>query len=101
MNMRTLLAGLTILATMAIAPRPGAAADKPKVYNEVTAVDVGSITLYRSPTKSEKFTVTSATKVIVDYRPAKFEDVKVGMRATVYHKPNSDEATSINARSMK
>jgi hypothetical protein len=72
-----------------------------KFFDEVTAVDSKSISIYHSPTKEEKYTVTDATKVTVDYKPAKIEDVKVGMKATVSKKPDSDEATSINASTVK
>ena len=70
-------------------------------FDEVTAVDSKSISIYHSPTKDEKFTVTEATKVTVDYKPAKIDDVKVGMKATVSKKSDSDEATSINASTVK
>ena len=90
---------INVLGLIALASGPAFAADK--FYDQVTAVDERSITLYRSPTKEAKFTVTPSTKVIVDYKPAKIEDVKVGMRASVTHKPASEEATSINARTVK
>jgi len=76
------------------------AADKPKFRDQVLAVDAKSITLYRSPTKEAKFTLTSTTKVIIDYKQAKTEDIKPGMKATIYHKADSDEATSISARTV-
>ena len=102
--------GLKVLVFIALASIAGFAAEKPapkdpkekaKFYDQVTSIDEKSISLYRSPTKEAKFTITSATKVIVDYKPAKIEDVKAGMKATVTHKPDSDEATSINARTVK
>lgn len=92
---------LLVTFWVALAPGRGSAADKPKFRDQVTAIDATSITLYRSPTKDEKFTVTSNTKVIVDYKSAKIEDVKLGMRAVVTHKADSNEATSINARTVK
>jgi len=92
---------LNFLALMALVSAPSLAADKPKFYDQVLAIDEKSITLYRSPKKEAKYTLTPATKVIVDYRQAKIEDIKVGMKATVYHKAGSDEASSISARTMK
>lgn len=92
---------LTALVLAALGSTPSSAADKPKFYDQVLAIDEKSITLYRSPTKEAKFTLTGSTKVIVDYRQAKIGDIKVGMKATVYHKAGSDEATSITARTMK
>ena len=86
---------------MALALTSGLAADKARFYDQVLGLDEKSITLYRSPTKEAKFTVPSSTKIIVDCRQARIENVKVGMKATVYRKADSDEATSISARSMK
>lgn len=95
MNLRTLLpAFLALFAACATA------ADKAKFYDQVLAIDATSITVYRTPTKEAKFTLTSSTKVILDYKQAKIGDIKPGMRATVYHKADSDEASSITARTM-
>jgi hypothetical protein len=95
MNLRPLLTAVLVLFIVC-----AAAADKPKFYDQVIAIDSKSITLYRSATKEAKFTLTSATKVIVDYKQAKIEDIRPGMKATVYHKADSDEATSISARTI-
>lgn len=92
---------VSMICTSAFAAdKPGAKdpKDKPKQTNEVVSVDPISITVYRSY-KEYKYTVTKDTKVVVDYKPAKIDDVKVGMTATVSHKTDSPEATSINARS--
>lgn len=97
----TLLHLLNVLVLIALASTPGFAADKAKFYDQVLAVDASSITVYRSATKEAKFTVSSSTKIIVDNKLARIEDVKVGMKATVYHKADSDEATSISVRSVK
>jgi hypothetical protein len=89
------------LALMALTSAFSLAADKPKFYDEVLSVEGNTITLYRSPTKEAKFKITSATKIIVDYKQGSIGDLKVGMKATVTHKADSDEATAINARTMK
>ena len=72
-----------------------------KFFDEVTAVDSKSITIFHSPTKEVKYTVTDTTKVTVDYKPAKIDDVKVGMKATVSKKSDSEEAVSISASTVK
>lgn len=94
------LARTAILLALSFVTLTSLAADKPKFPYQVVAIDSTSITLYRSPTKEDKYKLTSATKVIVDYKQAKISDIKLGMKATVYHKADSDEATSITARSM-
>lgn len=86
---------------MALVSASTLGADKPKFYDQVLAIDGKSITLHRPPAKEVKYTLTPATKVIVDYRQARIEDIKVGMKATVDHKTGSDEASSISARTMK
>ncbi len=93
---------VSMISTSAFAAeKPGAKdpKEKPKQMNEVVSVDAKSITIYHSPKKETKYTVTDATKVVVDYKPAKIEDVKVGMTASVSHKQDTEEATTINARS--
>jgi hypothetical protein len=80
---------------------PAKDAKDKKFFDEVTAVDAKSISVYHSPTKDEKYTVTETTKVTVDNKPAKIEDVKVGMKASVSKKSDSDEATSISASTVK
>lgn len=93
---------MSMVSTAAFAAeKPGAKEpkEKPKQMNEVVSVDAKSITIYHSPKKETKYTVTDATKVVVDYKPAKIDNVKAGMTASVSHKPDSEEATSINARS--
>ena len=72
-----------------------------KFFDEVTAVDAKSITIYHSPTKEVKYNVTDTTKVTLDYKPAKIEDVKVGMKATVSKKAENDDAVSVSASTVK
>ncbi len=104
----TLFSLLSVFALVSMVSTSAFAAEKPgakdpkekaKQMNEVLSVDGKSITIYHSPKKESKYTITDATKVVVDYKAAKIDDVKAGMTATVSHKPDSDEATSINARS--
>jgi hypothetical protein len=89
------------------AEKPGAKdKEKPKFPNEVVSVDDKSITIVQYGTKEKKFTVTEATKVTLDYKPAKIGDVKMGMKATVSHKAaatpgGEEEATSISAQTVK
>ncbi len=95
MNARRFLPGFLALFLL------GAfAADKPKFFDQVVGINATSITLYKSPKKEVTFKLTGATKVIVDYKQAKIEDIKLGMKATVYRKGDTDEAGSISCRTI-
>ena len=94
------VASLAMLASNA--PAEDHKGNKANFYNEVTAVDDKSITLYQTPTKSVTYTITGETKITVDHKPGKISDIKTGMKVTmVNHKPDSNEATSIIAESVK
>ena len=105
--MRSLFPRLTVvlLALAVFALRaPAADKEKPAFYNQVTAVDPAakSVTVYHSPTKSITYTATGDTKVTIDHKPGKVEDIKPGMKIImVNHKPDSNEAESISAESVK
>jgi hypothetical protein len=92
----------TLSVTGFAAEKP--AKEKPKSPGEVTAVDDKSITVVAYGKKEVKYSVTDATKVTVDHKPAKISDVHMGMKAQVGHKAaatpgGEEEATSISATS--
>jgi len=97
------IAAVSMMALGAFAAEkktPGKTDAKDKHFmDEVTAVDSKSISIYHSPTKEVKYNITETTKVTVDYKPGKIDDVKTGMKAVVNHE--GDNATSINATSVK
>jgi Cu/Ag efflux protein CusF len=86
------------------APADEKTKEKPKFYNEITALDAGAktVTVYHSPSKSVTYKVTGTTKINVDHKPGKFEDLKEGMKIlAVSHEGDSDEATSVSAETIK
>ena len=93
-----------VLAALALLTLRAPAGEKQSFYNEVTAVnaEAKTITLFHTPTKSATYKVTGDTRITVDHKPGKFEDLKEGMKVlSVGHKSDSDEADSINAESVK
>ena len=102
----SLLSVVALFSTLSVsgfaAEKP--AKDKPKTPGEVVSVDDKSITVVAYGKKDVKYTVTEATKVTVDHKPAKISDVHPGMKAQVSKKPaatpgGEEEASSISATS--
>ena len=100
---------ITIAAIVLLAPHSPAddkekEKEKPKFYNEIAALDATAktVTVYHSPTKSVTYKITGDTKISVDHKPAKFEDLKEGMKIIfVSHEGDSDEAKSVTAETIK
>jgi ABC-type Fe3+-hydroxamate transport system substrate-binding protein len=97
------VAVLALFTLRGLAAEQKGKGDKPKFFNELTAVDStgNTVTVYHNPSKSVTYTVTEGTKITVDHKPGKIGDLKEGMKVTVSHKGESNEADSIMAESVK
>jgi hypothetical protein len=100
-SLRIIALAVLFFAASALAANKPSKSITPTFANEVTAVDGKSITISLSSTKEKKYNISEATKVTVNYKPAKIEDVKPGMKATVTQHAGAEVASSVTAVTVK